>query len=147
MLDTQLLTWGLLLVATMVLIAYARRARHAVTDPGTPGPTSLYDDAPVGYLDIDMAGVVRRVNRKECELRGLAAADMIGKHLADLNPANPKEQSREVLERKLTQQISVESSQRRLQRLDGTVVIIEVAETLFRGPGGDVAGMRLVSTD
>ncbi|MGD1095510.1 MAG: response regulator [Bryobacteraceae bacterium] len=147
MLDTQLLTWGLILVATIVLIAYARRAKHSDADSSALGPTSLYDDAPVGYLDIDMAGVVRRVNRKECELRGLAAAEMVGKHLADLNPSNPQEQLREVLDRKLTQQISVESSQRRLQRQDGTLVIIEVAETLLRGPSGDVTGMRMVSTD
>src|SRR5579871_786872 len=32
---------------------------------------SLFDRAPIGYLEIDRQGIVQRVNRKECELRGL----------------------------------------------------------------------------
>src|SRR5579872_3039623 len=118
MLDTQLLTWGLLLLAAVALFAIARRVKRPDADAGAIGPTNLYDEAPVGYIDIDMDGMVRRVNRKECELRGLTTQDIVGKHLAELNPSTGQEPYREQLARKLTQQISVESSRRRLQRGD-----------------------------
>ena len=31
----------------------------------------LFETAPIGYLDIDRQGIVKRVNRLECKLRGL----------------------------------------------------------------------------
>jgi PAS domain S-box-containing protein len=155
MLDIQLLTWGLLLLAAIVWVTHATRSRRthvyrlakASQFSKLAVDANLFDESPVGYLDIDTDGIVRRVNPKECEVRALSAQAMLGKHLADLNPANPQEQSREQIVRKLTQEISVESSQRKLQRPDGTVVVIEVTETLLRGPRGEVAGMRTVTTD
>jgi hypothetical protein len=90
MFDTQFLAWGLFFVAVIALIAFPGRSRRRNANPGAEGLSDLYDDVPVGYLDIDMTGIVRRVNRKECELRSLAAEAMVGKHLADLNPSNPQ---------------------------------------------------------
>ena len=57
----------------------SRIGEHQDTSPSSPGE-GLFEGAPIGYLEIDSKGVVRRVNRKECELRGLTRREMIGKH-------------------------------------------------------------------
>jgi two-component system sensor histidine kinase/response regulator len=151
MVDTQLLTWGSILLIVIALICYAarfRRARALAVDAGrSPNEDGLFDSAPVGYLEIDLNGVVHRVNRKECELRGLSEQAILGKHVADLNPATATDQFRQELERKLNQEISLQPYQRKIQRQDGTVVVVEGVETLLRDPRGNVMGMRTAMTD
>ena len=40
---------------------------------------SLFEDAPVAYHELDTKGIVRRVNRAECEMLGYERADVLGK--------------------------------------------------------------------
>ncbi|MGA2195620.1 MAG: PAS domain S-box protein, partial [Bryobacteraceae bacterium] len=40
---------------------------------------ALFDDAPVAYHELDMDGVMHRVNRAECALLGYEAAEMLGR--------------------------------------------------------------------
>src|ERR1019366_1570752 len=105
MFDTQLLTWGSILLIVIALIGYAARTKRAralpAQDGKSPNDDGLFDSAPVGYLEINLHGIVNRVNRKECQLRGLPDSAILGKHLADLNSPNSPDQFRQELERKL----------------------------------------------
>src|SRR5271169_2188399 len=60
----------------------------------------LFETAPIGYLEIDRQGVVRRVNRSECKLRGLAESELLGAHSADLIPELERGRYREQIQRK-----------------------------------------------
>jgi len=39
----------------------------------------LFDEAPLAYHEADVNGVIRRVNRAECQLLGLAESEILGR--------------------------------------------------------------------
>jgi PAS domain S-box-containing protein len=107
----------------------------------------LFDIAPIGYLEVDRKGVVRRVNRSECKLRGRAERDLLGTHCADLVPEPERDRYREQIQRKMGGQTAPASYQRECGRPDGSRVTVEVHEQLLRNHAGVVVGMRMASID
>jgi PAS domain S-box-containing protein len=106
----------------------------------------LFENALIGYLEIDDQGIVQRVNQRECELRGLSANEILGNPLGDLSLPGSQERHRRELERRLSGQVSLTPYQRELRRPDGSVVTTEVQETLL-WKNRRVMGMRLASMD
>ena len=150
--DKQFLGWALLGFATALIlhaVSYViRLRRRAAEEPCSPEPVyDFFEEAVAGYLQIDRDGVVTRVNRKECELRGLPAAELLGKHYSDLEPTSSHERSREELQQKLSGGSALNPYHRTLQRPDGTVSTVEIRETLLRNEQGKLAGILLVTTD
>jgi PAS domain S-box-containing protein len=107
----------------------------------------LFETAPIGYLEIDRRGVVRRVNRSECKLRGLAENELLGKHSADFTPELERDRYREQIQRKMAGQTMPAPYQREYSRPDSTRVTVEVHEQLLRNRHGVVIGMRMASID
>jgi PAS domain S-box-containing protein len=107
----------------------------------------LFETAPIGYLEIDRQGVVRRVNRSECKLRGLAESDLLGAHCADFIPELERDRYREQIQRKMAGQTMPAPYQREYARPDGTGVTVEVHEQLLQKRAGVVIGMRMASID
>ncbi len=107
----------------------------------------LFDVAPIGYLEIDREGVVRRVNRSECKLRGRAANDLLGLHCAEFIPELERERYRQLLQRKMSSQTALAPYQREHSGPDGGRVTVEVHEQLLRNSSGVVVGMRMASID
>ena len=150
--DKQFLAWALLGAATALILhgmsLAIRLRRRVAVEPRSPEPVfDFFEDAPAGYLQIGMDGVVMRVNRKECELRGLPAPEIAGKHYAELEPPSSQERCREDLGQKLSGGSVLNPYHRTLQRPDGTVSTVEIRETLLRNEQGKLAGMLLVTTD
>ncbi len=107
----------------------------------------LFEAAPIGYLEIDPKGVVRRVNRKECELRGLARRELIGKICWNLLPPAERQRYREQTERRMSGHLSLLPYQRKYLRPDGSTITVEVHEQLLRDQASRVVGMRLAAID
>src|SRR5258708_37459162 len=83
---------------------------------------SLFEDAPVGYHEIDTAGIVRRVNRMECELLGLEPHEIIGKPVWEFVAPEEREISRDAVRKKLAGQQPLVVLERKYIRRDGTLV-------------------------
>jgi PAS domain S-box-containing protein len=124
----------------------SRIATGAEADAGNP-VDDLFETAPIGYLEIDRKGIVRRVNRKECELRGLTQSELIGKPHWNQVPASDRERVREQIERKMSGQVSLLPYQHKYYRPDGSTITVEVHEQLLRDRSRRVAGMRLAAID
>ncbi len=107
----------------------------------------LFDTAPIGYLEIDREGVVRRVNRAACKLLGRAESDLAGQHCADLLAEPERGRYREQIQRKLDGKMVLVPFQREYTRPDGERVSVEVHEQLLRNEYGVVIGMRMASID
>jgi two-component system sensor histidine kinase/response regulator len=153
-LNSQLPTWMALVVAAGLVLNYAVRRRRSSAAGSAPDTAltreacgDLFESALVGYLHIDAAGIVRRVNRKECELRGLSAQDLVGKRYADLSPDGPRQRAVQDLDRKLLDQFSLKPTQGTIQRPDGTLVTTEVHPTLLRNRSGQATGFLLATLD
>ena len=62
----------------------------------------LFEEIPLACQQIDLEGVIRRVNQKLCDLRGLPASAIRGKHYADFALECDRENVRNETHRKLT---------------------------------------------
>jgi PAS domain S-box-containing protein len=107
----------------------------------------LFEMAPIGYQDIDRQGIVRRVNRSECRLRGLAESELLGTHCAEFIPEPERDRYREQIQRKMAGQTVLASYQREYARPNGDRIAVEVHEQLLRNRAGVVIGMRMASID
>ncbi len=153
MADFQPLLWLLCFVGVALAIGYLRRPKPSPANVSPQRATDdvptdeLFDKAPIGYLEIDKKGAVRRVNRRECELRGLAPREMLGKYCWDLTPPADRVRQREQTERKLNAQVALVPYQRKYLRPDGTQVTVEVHEQRLHNRLGQVVGLRLAAID
>ena len=61
----------------------------------------LYDEAPVGYHEIDSEGRIVNINRTECEMLGYSREEMIGRPIFDFVAPENREQAREAVREKV----------------------------------------------
>ncbi|MEY2411885.1 MAG: hypothetical protein QOD84_491, partial [Acidobacteriaceae bacterium] len=153
MADFQPLVWLLFFIGVALAISFVRRPRRAHQTVGQESPVhedvpnDLFETAPIGYLEIDKKGIVRRVNRRECELRGLAPREILSKRCWDLTSPADRVRQREQTERRLNSQVALVPYQRKYLRPNGSQVTVEVHEQLLRNRLGQVVGMRLAAID
>src|SRR5208282_4705443 len=129
-----------------------RRSSADRSAAGTEGFDSaeqrdLFQSAPVGYMEIDRDGIVVRVNRLECKLRGLEESAMVGVDCSTLIPEIDRGRYRDQLQRRMEQQTALVTYQREYVHKDGRKVPVEVHEQLLKNKDGVVVGMRMASLD
>lgn len=142
-----------LLLAVAVFVWLLVRKRDP--EPGPPEEDAPYSDlsgdlfetAPIGYMEIDRKGIVRRVNHLETKLRGLESSAMLGVHCAELVPEMERDRYREQIQRKLDGHMSLVTYQREYQHPDGRRVAVEIHEQVLRTKSGTAAGLRMASVD
>ena len=145
--------WLLCFIGVALAISLLRRPKPAHKNVSQESSVNegavsdLFETAPIGYLEIDKKGIVRRVNRRECELRGLAPREILSKRCWDLTPPADRVRQREQTERRLNSQVALVPYQRKYLRPNGSQVTVEVHEQLLRNRLGQVVGMRLAAID
>jgi len=107
----------------------------------------LFDYAPVAYHELDLGGVVRRVNRAECALLGYQPGEMLGRPIWDFIAGTEREGSHGVYRRKLAGEQPLEPHQRLYVRRDGGEMWIEIHDSLVRNAAGEVTGIRSALLD
>ncbi len=147
--------WLLCFIVLALLTSYIRRKRRM--DQVAPGSEEtlwdetanddLFETAPIGYLEIDLEGIVRRVNRRECELRKLAPREMVGQHCWDLIPPADRQRYRDQIERRISGQTALLPYQHQYLRPDGVLVTVEIHEHKLENQNRRVVGLRLASVD
>ena len=153
--DVSPLIWLLCFVVLALLTSYVRRKRRSdQVETGTQervwdesANDDLFETAPIGYLEIDLKGIVRRVNRRECELRKLAQREMVGKYCWDLIPPSERQRYRDQIERRLTGQTALLPYQHQYLRPDGAQVTVEIHEHKLENQYRIIVGLRLASVD
>ncbi len=110
-------------------------------------PLDLFETAPIGYMEIDREGMVRRVNRLECKLRGVEQNAMLGVHCAELIPEIDRARYREQIQRRIQGHTALVAYQREYAREGGIKITVEVHEELLRNKDGAIAGLRMASIE
>jgi len=108
---------------------------------------SLFEDAPVGYHEIDTAGIVRRVNRTECEMLGFEPGEIIGKPVWELVAPKERAISRDAVHKKLAGKQPMGALERMYIRRDGTILHVEIRENAIRNAKGAIVGIRSALLD
>ncbi len=107
----------------------------------------LFENAPVAYHEYGREGLIRRVNRAECELLGYEAAALLGRPVWELIAAQGREESRQRTRRKLSGEEPLEVVQRTLVRRDGGLLWVEIHDTRVTGANGEILGIRSALLD
>ncbi len=107
----------------------------------------LFEDIPLACQEIDTDGLILRVNKRLCELRGVSAAALVGRHYADFAPEMERAKICEETARKLAGKMELTHGKKSYVRKDGDLVTVEVHETLLYDSAGAVVGLRAVALD
>jgi len=148
---SAILVLALVGIAAPVGYYFGRRSAESAAlraqEKNRPEPSleSLFSESPIGYLDLDPEGIVRKVNRQECIQRGLTEDQIIGKPLWSLNntdgPISAEAGLREL------NAMGSDPVCARYARPNGEVVMVEIHKRSLRDRSGRVAGTRLASLD
>jgi len=106
----------------------------------------LFDDAPVGYHELEVGGHINRVNRTELEMLGYAAEEMLGQPIWKF--VVEKEQSQETIMAKITGAVPPgRQFERTYRRKDGTAFPVVIEDRLLRNAEGGIIGIRSTIQD
>src|SRR5579883_328790 len=102
----------------------------------------LFEQAPVAYHELDLNGIVRRVNEAECRLFGLRPEEILGRPAWDFVSEQEREISRRTVFEKLSGQRPLRPFFRHYATHHGETLTLEVHENLIRDAAGDIKGIR-----
>src|ERR1700724_2912418 len=122
-------------VLALVLRAQAFRARQQARNDAE-NFQKLFEEIPFACQEINLDGVIRRVNEKLCVLRGLRPSAILGKHYADFACESERDRVRNEIHRKLSGEEPLVPGQQTCVRLGVTV---QVQEVLLRDENGAIA--------
>ena len=101
----------------------------------------LFDKAPVGYHELDIAGCITRVNRTELEMLGYSAAEMLGRAVWEF--AADQETSQQAVAAKLAGDIPPgRAFERTLRRKNGSLLPVLIEDRVQRDHTGRITGIR-----
>ena len=102
----------------------------------------LYDEAPIGYHEIDREGRLTRVNKTEAELLGYALEEMIGRYVWEFMALDQRELSRKAIKKKIEQKKTGESFERKYICKNGKEIDIYITDRLILDKSGNLIGIR-----
>jgi len=106
----------------------------------------LFDNAPVGYHEIDNEGRIVRINQTELNMLGYSFDELVGTYfwstIVDENI------SRKVIEAKLTGDlIPLDFFEREFRRKDGTTLSVLLKDKILKAKDGSITGIRTTVQD
>jgi PAS domain S-box-containing protein len=125
----------------MVDITELRRAEEALRQ-SEERFRILYEEAPVAYHEIDVSGIIRRVNRAEANLLGFEPSRMLGKPISAFVAPEERAAAEQGIQGKLSGEKALEPLRRTYVHRDGTRLTLEIHENLIRDAKGNILGIR-----
>jgi two-component system, NtrC family, sensor kinase len=105
----------------------------------------LFDEAPVGYHELDTKGRIIRVNRTEQSMLGYMAAEMLGRHIWEFSVG--EERARELITTRLAGSAPVKPYELALRRKDGINIPVLIEDRILKDAHGNISGMRSTIQD
>jgi PAS domain S-box-containing protein len=108
----------------------------------------LFDEAPVGYVEIDAEGRITQVNSTELAMIGYSAEEMLGQFVWKLAIDTEQEEARRIVTAKLSGAMRVGPAfERTFKRKDGAPLPVLIIDALIRDPEGKVTGIHAIYQD
>ena len=109
----------------------------------------LFEDAPIGYQELDLEGRFVRVNRTQLAMLGYAKDEMIGRHIWDfqwVHGEDPVETRRNFFEKMMSGRLPPTFERVRVRK-DGTLLPVLVEDRFIRDASGAITGLRSTMLD
>ena len=109
----------------------------------------LFEDAPIGYQELDLEGRFVRVNRTQLAMLGYAEDEVIGRHIWDFQWAHGEDpaDTRRTFFEKMTSGRLPTTFERVRVRKDGTPLPVLVEDRFIRDASGAITGLRSTMLD
>jgi len=104
----------------------------------------LFDDAPIGYHELDADGRFARVNRTELAMLGYREEEMVGHYPWEFVVERV---SQDAVASKLAGHVPLGAFERTLKRKDGSHLPVLIEDRLIRNGDGTVRGIRTAIVD
>jgi two-component system NtrC family sensor kinase len=101
----------------------------------------LYDEAPVGYHEIDTEGRIVNINRTECEMLGYPREEIVGRVAWDFVAPEFREEARKVLQEKFQPGYRLAPLERTIITRDGQRRVVAIEERFKRDDQGRIIGI------
>jgi PAS domain S-box-containing protein len=108
---------------------------------------SLYDEAPVGYHEIDTEGRITSINRTECEMLGYPREEIIGRLVWDFVAPELREVAKQAVHDKFQPGYRLVPLERILVTHDGQRRVVSIEERYKRDAQGKIIGIRSTLQD
>lgn len=109
----------------------------------------LFENAPIGYQELDCEGRFTRVNRTQQAMLGYTADELLGHHIWDFEWAHredPAETRRKFFEKMASGRLPPTFERVRVRK-DGTLLTVLVEDRFIRDTGGRITGLRSTTLD
>jgi len=125
-------------------ITERKRAEESLRESGEK-LKELFDEAPVGYHEVDTEGHITQINRTELEMLGCTAEEVLGQFVWKFIV---EKESRKAVAAKLAGEISLSKAfERTYRRKDGTTFPALIEDRLLRDSEGRIIGIRSTIQD
>ena len=125
----------------------ASRAGNAGTGDYDKYFHRLFDETAIAYHDIDAKGIIRRVNRAECDLLGYEPEQLVGRPVWELVAPAAQGESRKAVLAKLGQRTPLVPFQRDYIGRGENQLTLEIHENLLFDEQGNAIGIRSALLD
>ncbi len=133
------------IAATLIDITERKKMEEALRE-SEERLAQLYDEAPVGYHELDREGRMTRVNRTELDMLGYTAEEMLGRHVWDFMVET--ETSRKAFSAKMARtMLPGQAFERTYRRKDGTTLSTLIEDRPVRDKSGQIIGLRSTIQD
>lgn len=105
----------------------------------------LFNDAPVGYHELDLDGRIVRVNQTELDILGYTEEEMLGKYVWKFYVE--EEISRQAVLAKIANKAVEKNLERTIRRKDGTTFPVLIEQLLLYDRNGTCTGIRTAIQD
>ncbi len=102
----------------------------------------LFDNAPMGYHEVDATGRLVHINQTELKMLGYTADELLGQFVWKISAQ--EEVSREAVHAKLSGEPPPPSFEFMLRRKDGTTFLALIEDRMIKSAGGGIIGIRSV---
>ena len=101
----------------------------------------LFDNAPVGYHEIDAEGRLVRINNTELKMLGYSAGELLGQFVWKISAE--EETSRRAVLAKLNGELSQSNGfERQFRRKDGSIFPVLICDQMLKREDGAITGIR-----
>jgi two-component system, NtrC family, sensor kinase len=107
----------------------------------------LYDEAPVGYHEIDTKGRILNINRTECEMLGYPREEIVGRVVWDFVAPEFREEARKAVQEKFQPGSRLAPLERTIITRDGQRRVVAIEERFKRDDQGRIIGIRSTVQD
>ncbi len=133
-------------IAASIGIAVARRQSVEDLRKSEIQFREIFDNAPIGYHELDSAGHINRVNHTELEMLDYSAEEMLGRHVWEF--VDEKETARKAVLEKLAGTLPPgDNLERNYCKKDGTRMPVLIQDRILRDKDGKINGIRTTVQD